>query len=191
MSGSSSTRGAFVMAGSLGLGLASARALVDSSTRVALCGRRQKVVDNAVVRAGGPERVRGLAGDLSRPEELARMPDAESDWLQGIDILVANCGGPSAGGFFDLDDAAWRTGYELVVESSSQRTGQRARGGSCARWHHNQPRCARPNRDRSRAHLRCAHSATRGNQQGQCACTVDLCDSGRSLRTSRRARRRS
>jgi 3-oxoacyl-[acyl-carrier protein] reductase len=105
------------MAGSQGLGLACAQTLIDGGNRVALCGRRAQLVDAAVVQLGGSERVLGLAGDVSRPEELKRMLDAASKWLDGVDILVTNCGGPPAGGFFDLDDDAWRNGYDLVLGS--------------------------------------------------------------------------
>jgi 3-oxoacyl-[acyl-carrier protein] reductase len=93
-------RRAAVAAGSSGLGLGSARALAAEGVRVALCGRDRARVDAAVAtlqEAGGD--VVGLVADVSTPGGATGFVEAAAEALGGVDILVANAGGPPAGNF--------------------------------------------------------------------------------------------
>lgn len=90
-------RTAAVAAASDGLGLATARALVAEGVRVAICGRRDDMVRDAVARLGN--NAVGFVCDVSTPEGGHRFVQESRDRLGSVDILVANGGGPPAGTF--------------------------------------------------------------------------------------------
>lgn len=105
-------------AGTAGLGLGAARALVAEGVSVAVCGRDRTRLDDAIgdlrVRAAGGAQVLGFEADLSSPEAAsAFVLDASAALDAPVDILVANAGGPPAGTFTttDLDD--YRAAVEL------------------------------------------------------------------------------
>ena len=91
-----SGRRAAVAAGSAGLGLATAQALVDEGVRVAICGRDPERLAAAVA-ALGPGAV-GIEADMSSAEGALVFAAAAEEQLGGtIDIVVANAGGPPPG----------------------------------------------------------------------------------------------
>src|SRR5262249_61302432 len=57
------------------------------------------------------------AADLSDADAIARWHAATRDRLGDVDLLFTNTGGPPPGGALSFDDAAWRTGFELLVLS--------------------------------------------------------------------------
>lgn len=98
---------ALVTAGSKGLGRATAMALAGEGVRVMLSGR-----DPATLSATRDE-VAALevdvdcrAGDVTDPDEPARLVAATVERFGGLDILVANAGGPPPGRALDLTDEA-------------------------------------------------------------------------------------
>jgi len=90
-------RTAAVAAASEGLGLATARALVEAGCRVAICGRHGDKVDAAVAALGGA--AIGQVADVGTPEGAAAWVQQATEALGRIDILVPNCGGPPRGTF--------------------------------------------------------------------------------------------
>lgn len=90
-------RRAAVAAATAGLGLGSARALAAEGVRVAICGRTQARVDAAVAELG--DGAVGIVADVSTPDGGRGFVEAVVERLGGVDILVANGGGPPAGGF--------------------------------------------------------------------------------------------
>lgn len=100
---------ALVTAGSKGLGQAAAMALAGEGVRVLISGRNEdalEVARRAVVEFGGE--VATLSGDVTDPAEPARLVEAALSRFGGLDILVANAGGPPPGRALDLgDDALW------------------------------------------------------------------------------------
>jgi len=100
---------ALVTAGSKGLGQASAMALAAEGVRVLISGRNEgalELAQRAVVELGGE--VATLAGDVTDPDEPARLVEAALSRFGGLDILVANAGGPPPGRALDVgDDALW------------------------------------------------------------------------------------
>ena len=89
-------RRAAVAAGSAGLGLGSARALVAEGVSVAICGRDAARLTAACAELG-PSTV-GVVADLSIPEEATHFATEAAELLGGpLDIVVANSGGPPAG----------------------------------------------------------------------------------------------
>ncbi len=100
---------ALVTAGSKGLGRAAAMALAGEGVRVLISGRNEdalEVARRAVVELGGE--VATLPGDVTDPAEPARLVETALSRFGGLDILVANAGGPPPGRALDLgDDALW------------------------------------------------------------------------------------
>lgn len=110
---------AAVMASSSGLGRAAATELARAGARVALSARGQERLERAaaeVTEETGSEVV-AFATDLTDPGAPARFVDGAAEAFGGLDVLVTNKGGPPAGTFEELDDAAWQAGFEGVVLS--------------------------------------------------------------------------
>jgi len=112
-------RVALVMAGTKGLGRASAEALGRAGYRLMICGRDQTSADEAVAsfRAGGVDAV-GVRADVSRPDDLAALFAAADERFGRLDALVANAGGPPAGAFMDASDDRWQAAFELTLMSA-------------------------------------------------------------------------
>ncbi len=100
---------ALVTAGSKGLGQAAAMALAAEGVRVLISGRNDdalEVTRRAIVELDGE--VATLTGDVTDPAEPARLVETALSCFGGLDILVANAGGPPPGRALDLgDDALW------------------------------------------------------------------------------------
>lgn len=107
-----SGRRAAVAAGTAGLGLATARALVGEGVRVAVCGRDPQRLQDALDALGGS--AVGVLADMSSPEGAAEFAAAAADQLGGpLDIVVANAGGPPPGGPSATTPEAFRSALEL------------------------------------------------------------------------------
>lgn len=88
---------AMVAGSSSGLGFACARALVDEGARVVICGRDEYRLAAAKKRLG--DAVESLQVDVGTAEGAAHFVSSAADALGGVDVLVANSGGPPAGTF--------------------------------------------------------------------------------------------
>ncbi len=101
-----SGRAALVTAASKGLGFASAQALASEGARVAITGRDADTLEQAAdeIRSNASVEVLALAGDITQPDEPARVVDAAVERFGRLDVVVANAGGPSPGGAFDITD---------------------------------------------------------------------------------------
>src|SRR5215471_10674884 len=88
---------AAVAAASKGLGYAVARALVDEGVQVAVCGRHADSIEAAASTLG--DAVVPLVADVSTPVGAQGFVRDARAALGGIDILVANAGGPPPGNF--------------------------------------------------------------------------------------------
>jgi 3-oxoacyl-[acyl-carrier protein] reductase len=103
-------RRAVVAAASRGLGLATAEALRAEGAEVAICGRTAATVEAAAARTG----LVPLVADVSTAEGAAGFVREAREALGGIDILVANAGGPPPGRFADVTDPAeYARAFEL------------------------------------------------------------------------------
>jgi 3-oxoacyl-[acyl-carrier protein] reductase len=94
-----SGRRAAVAAASRGLGLATARALAAEGVQVAICGRERKTIEAAAGTTMVP-----LVADVSTAAGATGFVREARDALGGLDILIANAGGPPPGTFADIDD---------------------------------------------------------------------------------------
>jgi NAD(P)-dependent dehydrogenase (short-subunit alcohol dehydrogenase family) len=79
---------AVITGGSAGIGLATAKRFVDEGAHVFVTGRRQAELDAAVKELG--EHATGVAGDVSKQEELDRLYAAVEDSGRRIDVVFAN-----------------------------------------------------------------------------------------------------
>jgi 3-oxoacyl-[acyl-carrier protein] reductase len=72
-----------------------------------------------VARVAGERGFAGIPADVSSPEGAAGFVRAARDALGGVDILVANAGGPPGGGFDDFSDpAAYADAFGLSALST-------------------------------------------------------------------------
>jgi 3-oxoacyl-[acyl-carrier protein] reductase len=96
---------ALVTAASKGLGKASAEALAAEGAKVVICGRREEAVRKAEaeIRDSGGE-ILGLVGDVTGPDAPRSLVAATLEHFGGLDILVANAGGPPATRALDVTD---------------------------------------------------------------------------------------
>ena len=107
-------RRALVMGASSGLGRAAAEALLAEGTQVAISARGEQRLTEAARQLGAV----GIVSDVSVPGAAAALVGEAERRIGPLDILVVNTGGPPAGQFADLSEAAWRTAFEALWMSS-------------------------------------------------------------------------
>jgi 3-oxoacyl-[acyl-carrier protein] reductase len=110
-----SGRRAAVAAGSAGLGLAAARALTAEGARVAICGRDADRVERAAAELGHD--AVALVADVGTPDGASAFVTRAADALGGVDVLVANAGGPPAGTFASTPLEAYLPALQLNLLS--------------------------------------------------------------------------
>jgi 3-oxoacyl-[acyl-carrier protein] reductase len=112
-------RVALVTAASKGMGRACAVALGAEGARVAMCARTEADLRAAAdeVRKTGAE-VLAVPADVTRAADVQALVGRVTETFGGVDILVANAGGPPRGFFEDLDDAQWQGAFELSLLST-------------------------------------------------------------------------
>lgn len=123
-------RSVLVLAGTRGIGLAIAKAYHGEGAAVTVCGRDAGALEAAAAALPGAEAVRG---DVTAPTDLERIVAAATARFGAPEVLVVNAGGPPAGAFETLDDAAWSSAVELTLMSAVRATrlvlpAMRARG---------------------------------------------------------------
>jgi 3-oxoacyl-[acyl-carrier protein] reductase len=106
---------AAVAAGSAGLGLGTARALMDAGVEVAICGRDPQRLTEAADSLG--EGAHPLVADVSTVEGATGFVEEARNSLGGLDILVTNAGGPPPGDFASTDLAAYPAALSLNLLS--------------------------------------------------------------------------
>lgn len=107
---------ALVTGSTLGIGLATAKALAGSGAAVIVNGRTQQAVDQAVaaVRAAAPgAAVQGFAADLGTAEGCAALVAAHP----AVDVLVNNLGIYAPQDFFEAPDEVWQRHFDVNVMS--------------------------------------------------------------------------
>lgn len=98
---------AIVTGGTRGIGRAIATRLLEAGARVAICGRRQKSVDETVATLSQKGYVYGAAADVSKLDEVRRFFAGVQQNLGPAHILVNNAGSGTFGSVADLSPEAW------------------------------------------------------------------------------------
>lgn len=107
---------ALVMGASRGLGRGIAETLAAEGCAVVLAARsldRLTRLEAAIARENGVE-VASLALDTGDPASVGRLCEAV-DKLGGVDILIANSGGPPPSGALGVAAESWRAQFESMV----------------------------------------------------------------------------
>ena len=110
---------AIVTGSSQGLGLASARALVDEGARVTICARNADKLHAAAAElhaaAGAIDRVFAVQADVSTPDGAARVVDETLKKFGRIDILVNNVGKASGTDIVETTDEDWQGSLDQTL----------------------------------------------------------------------------
>jgi 3-oxoacyl-[acyl-carrier protein] reductase len=109
-------RRAAVAAASKGLGYAVAQALVEEGAQVAVCGRNAETIETAASRLG--DSAVPLVADVSTPDGAGGFVRDARGALGGVDILVANAGGPPPGIFSSVTVDQYLDAFELNCRST-------------------------------------------------------------------------
>jgi NAD(P)-dependent dehydrogenase (short-subunit alcohol dehydrogenase family) len=99
-------RVALITGGGSGIGLGSARALVEAGARAALMGRDAGRLERAVDELGA-ERAAAFPGDVCREEEMARVVHDVVERFGRLDIGVNCAGTGTIGGVHELPASEW------------------------------------------------------------------------------------
>ena len=108
-------RRAAVAGASGGLGLATAKALAAAGVHVAICGRDQARIDAAAAEVG--HGCIPVVCNVASAEGGERFVETALAVLGGIDILIANAGGPPPGTFASTPVDMYQTGLDLNLLS--------------------------------------------------------------------------
>jgi 3-oxoacyl-[acyl-carrier protein] reductase len=110
---------ALVTAASKGLGRAVATELAREGARVVISSRDRESLSKTAseIREETGVEVDFRVADLRSAGEIEALVSHAVDHFGGIDVLVNNTGGPSAGTFEDLDDGAWQGAFEQILMS--------------------------------------------------------------------------
>lgn len=100
---------------SSGLGRATARMLAQEGARVAMNGRDARKLAEAVksVQQETGADLLALPGDVAAHETAGQLVQQAADHWGGLDILIANAGGPPPGKFEQFSDEDWQKAVEL------------------------------------------------------------------------------
>lgn len=127
---------ALVAAASRGLGRAVAEELAAEGAALILCARTEatlKQTCESIERATGVA-VLGVAGDISKAEDVARITSAGLERFGRIDVLVTNSGGPPPGSFDGLAQSDWDAATRLLLGSVLELTRAVLPGMKERRW---------------------------------------------------------
>jgi 3-oxoacyl-[acyl-carrier protein] reductase len=106
---------ALVTAASKGMGKASAMGLAAEGARVAMCARTEADLRAAAaeVQAKTGAKVLAVPADVTRAADITALVERVTAELGGVDILVANAGGPPRGHFDEVGDDHWVKAFEI------------------------------------------------------------------------------
>ena len=105
---------------SQGMGRATAEAFAAEGARLAMCARNQKTLEAAQAEISSRHKTEVMveAVDVTDADKLRRFVAAAAEHFGGIDVAVANAGGPPAKNFLSLTPDDWRK--ELLPEMNQQ-----------------------------------------------------------------------
>src|SRR3989441_6677877 len=110
---------ALVTAASKGMGKACSMGFAAEGARVAMCARTEADVKTAAeeVRAKTGAEVLAMTADVTKADDVKSVVARTKQTFGGIDVLVANCGGPPRGGLQEMTDEQWDGAFEVSLLS--------------------------------------------------------------------------
>ncbi|CAM4523912.1 SDR family oxidoreductase [Nocardia ninae] len=102
---------ALITGGTSGMGLATARRLLDEGARVVITGRDKARLDAAVQELGSADRVLAVAGDAANLADLDALTAAIQGRFGRLDVVFANAG---VGAFQQIADVTEAEFYRVV-----------------------------------------------------------------------------
>ncbi|PYX80116.1 MAG: 3-oxoacyl-ACP reductase [Acidobacteria bacterium] len=100
---------------SQGMGRATAEAFAAEGARLAMCARNQKTLEAAQAEISSRHKTEVMveAVDVTDADKLRRFVAAAAAHFGGIDVAVANAGGPPAKNFLSLTPDDWRKAVDV------------------------------------------------------------------------------
>jgi len=100
---------------SQGMGRATAEAFAAEGARLAMCARNQKTLEAAQAEISRRHKTEVMveAVDVTDADKLRRFVAAAAEHFGGIDVAVANAGGPPAKNFLSLTPDDWRKAVDV------------------------------------------------------------------------------
>ncbi len=110
---------ALVTAASKGMGKACALGLAAEGARVVMCARTDVDLQAAAEEVRGKTGVQvvAMAADVTSADQVKALVARAHEAFGGVDILVANAGGPPRGYFDELSDEQWYGAFEISLLS--------------------------------------------------------------------------
>ncbi len=109
-------RRALITGGSTGLGLSCAKALAAEGASVVVASRSEEKLALAVAELGGD--ADWIAADVSDTDQVAAVVSEATERMGGLDILVANAGGPPPGNFATTELESYEPALRLNLMST-------------------------------------------------------------------------
>lgn len=108
---------AVITGGSVGIGLAVAKALAEEGVHLVLCARDQQRLDEeaAKIARDYDVEVTGIKADVSKAADIQELVAQICSKYQGIDILINNAGVGSNEKIMDAPDEKWQYYWDLHV----------------------------------------------------------------------------
>ena len=130
-------RGVLVTGGSSGIGLATVERFLEEGSRVFMCGIDDGEVQGVLGRLGTRRTVAGMACDVTRADDVARLVDEAERFLDRIGVLINNAGIARKAWFLDMEALEWDQtiavnlrGMFLVAQAVARRMVGQGVGGS-------------------------------------------------------------
>lgn len=99
-----------------GIGKAIAHRFAREGAKIQLVARTQSELDATHTELLGlTSEVRAAVLDLQHPTAARHLIDEIAEVWGGLDVLVTNAGAAAQGGFLELEDNAWQTGFGLKM----------------------------------------------------------------------------
>jgi NAD(P)-dependent dehydrogenase (short-subunit alcohol dehydrogenase family) len=128
-----------ISGGSSGIGWATAQRFLEEGARVVIAGLETVEVDRAVDALSKFGPLTGVAGDVSREADVARIVGTSLETLGGLDVLINNAGVAWREDFLDITAEHWDRmiavnlrGMFLVAQAAARHLVQQGTGGSIA-----------------------------------------------------------
>ncbi len=108
---------AVITGGSVGIGLAVAEGLAAEGVELVLCARNEERLNLAADRIAKAHSVRvlGIAADVSKPADIAKLATRAEREFGGADILINNAGTGSEEKIMEAPDEKWQQYWDLHV----------------------------------------------------------------------------